>query len=124
MAVPPMRALYGVPIHEAAASGDLERMKQMLEEAEQYLEQHGDVSAALEHLKIEIARFEAQQEPVNPTPIMPLYAVPIHRAIASGDLAQMKALASQAETHVTQHGHVAAALESLKLEIAKLEGSA
>ena len=50
--VPP----YGVAIQNAVASGDLAKMKQAAAEAEAYLHQHGDVSAALEALKIEIAK--------------------------------------------------------------------
>jgi hypothetical protein len=50
--------LYGPPIHEAIAKGDLTRMKQLAAEAEAHLAKAGDVSAALEHLKIEIARAE------------------------------------------------------------------
>ncbi len=50
---------YGVAIHNAIASGDLARMKEEAKEAEEFLRQTGDVSAALERLKIEIARLEA-----------------------------------------------------------------
>jgi hypothetical protein len=50
--------LYGVGIHKAAASGDLATMKKTAAEAEQYLTQHGNISAALEALKIEIAKLE------------------------------------------------------------------
>jgi hypothetical protein len=52
--VPP----YGPPIQEAIAKGDLARMKQLATEAEQHLQQAGDVRAALEYLKIEIAKHE------------------------------------------------------------------
>jgi hypothetical protein len=48
--------LYGVPIHEAIAQGDLAKMKQLAHEAEEHLRQAGDVRSALEYLKIEIAR--------------------------------------------------------------------
>ena len=50
-----------------------------------------------------------------------LYGPMINEAAASGDLARMKDVARQAEEHLREHGHVAAALEALKLEIAKLE---
>ncbi len=50
--------LYGVGIQEAAASGDLERMKLVARQAEEYLRESGDVPAALEALKIEIAKLE------------------------------------------------------------------
>ena len=50
-----------------------------------------------------------------------IYGGPIHHAGASGDLAKMKEMAAQAEEHIRQHGDVSAALEALKLQIAKLE---
>lgn len=50
--------VYGVPIHHAIASGDLAKMKEMAAAAEKHLHEHGDVSAALEHLKIAIAKLE------------------------------------------------------------------
>jgi hypothetical protein len=52
--VPP----YGPPIQQAIAKGDLAAMKQLAAETEKYLQQTGDVRAALEHLKIEIAKHE------------------------------------------------------------------
>jgi uncharacterized protein DUF1843 len=54
-AVPP----YGVAIHAAIATGDLARMREMAQQAQQWIAEHGDVSAALETLKAEIARREA-----------------------------------------------------------------
>ena len=48
--------LYGPPIQEAIAKGDLPRMRQLATEAEEHLKQVGHVRAALEYLKIEIAR--------------------------------------------------------------------
>ena len=51
-----IRPLYGVVIHDAIASGDINRMKQVAQEAEQYLQQAGDVPSALQALKIEIAK--------------------------------------------------------------------
>jgi hypothetical protein len=51
--------LYGVPIHEAILSGDLTRMKSLAKQAEDQLSQQGDLRAALELLKLEIARAEA-----------------------------------------------------------------
>jgi hypothetical protein len=54
-------------------------------------------------------------------PIMPLYAAPIQSAIASGDLAQMKNLASQAKQQLDQHPQLQSALEAAKGEISRLE---
>jgi Domain of unknown function (DUF1843) len=48
--------LYGPPIQEAIAKGDVPLMKKLLAEAEEHLKQVGDVRAALEYLKIEIAK--------------------------------------------------------------------
>ena len=54
--------LYGVGIHQAAASGDLSRMKKIAAEAEAWLAKHGNIRAALEALKIEIAKLEAHHK--------------------------------------------------------------
>ncbi len=48
------------------------------------------------------------------------YGPPIQQAIAKGDLARMKQLAAETERHLHQVGEVRAALELLKIEIAKL----
>jgi hypothetical protein len=48
--------LYAPTIQEAVVKGDLARMKQLAAEAEEHLKQVGDVRAALEYLKIEIAK--------------------------------------------------------------------
>ena len=52
---------YGPPIQEAIAKGDVARMKQLDALAEQHLQQVGDVRAALEYLKIEIAKLSRKQ---------------------------------------------------------------
>lgn len=54
--VPP----YGVAIHQAIAAGDLDRMRALAAETEDYLRRAGDVSAALELLKLEIHRAETR----------------------------------------------------------------
>jgi hypothetical protein len=54
--VPP----YGVAVQQAVASGDVDRMRQVKEDAEKYLAEAGDVPAALEALKIEIAKLEGK----------------------------------------------------------------
>jgi hypothetical protein len=53
--------LYGVVIHDAICSGDINKMKQVAQQAETYLQQAGDVPAALQALKIEIAKAEHQK---------------------------------------------------------------
>lgn len=60
-------------------------------------------------------------EEKKPGHAVALYAVTIHHCAASGDLAKMKALVVEAESHLHDHGNVAASLEALKVEIAKLE---
>jgi Domain of unknown function (DUF1843) len=52
--VPP----YGIAIQQAVASGQLRRMKAAAKQAETFLARYGDISAALEALKVEIARLE------------------------------------------------------------------
>jgi hypothetical protein len=54
----PIRPLYAVTIHDVICSGDITRMKQVAQEAEHYLQQSGDLPAALQALKIEIAKAE------------------------------------------------------------------
>jgi hypothetical protein len=61
---------------------------------------------------------EAAKKPVV---AIPLYAVTICEAVASGDLARMKEVARQAEEHVHTWGNVPASLEALKLEISKVQ---
>jgi hypothetical protein len=48
-------------MYEAAASGDLQKMKEAAAEAEKHLAEHGNVAAALELLKLEIAKLEARK---------------------------------------------------------------
>jgi hypothetical protein len=49
---------YGVAIHQAIASGDLQQMKTLLSEAESIVQQQSDLHAALGLLKAEIAKLE------------------------------------------------------------------
>lgn len=56
----PIRMLYGVTIHKCIARGQLQEMKKLCAEAEKQLAEHGDVRAALEVLKAEIAKAEAK----------------------------------------------------------------
>lgn len=55
-----IRPLYAVTIHHCIAGGDLAKMREVCAEAEKHLSEHGDVSAALEVLKAEIAKLEAK----------------------------------------------------------------
>jgi DNA polymerase/3'-5' exonuclease PolX len=56
-----MQPLYGGAMHQASVSGDLERMRQTASDAEAFLREHGDVPAALEALRLEIARLESRR---------------------------------------------------------------
>jgi hypothetical protein len=60
MSDPRFRILYAVTIHHCIGEGDLQKMRQCCSDAEQYLADHGDVSAALQELKAEIAKLEAK----------------------------------------------------------------
>lgn len=51
--------LYAVTIHHCIAGGELQKMKDLCIQAEKHLADHGDVRAALEVLKAEIAKAEA-----------------------------------------------------------------
>jgi hypothetical protein len=53
--------MYGPAIQEAAASGDLARMKAVAKQAEEHLREWGDVSASLAALKLEIAKLEKKR---------------------------------------------------------------
>jgi hypothetical protein len=52
---------------------------------------------------------------------IPPYGVAIHEAVVSGDLQKMKAAEAAAALYLKEHGNISAALESLRMEIAKLE---
>lgn len=53
---------------------------------------------------------------------LPPYGEAIQQAVASGSLTKMKAAAKSAESYLAKWGNVPAALEALRLEIAKAEG--
>jgi hypothetical protein len=52
---------------------------------------------------------------------VPPYGVAIQQAIASGDLAEMKKVAQDAETYLTEWGDIRSSLALLQTEIAKAE---
>lgn len=107
--------MYGVAIHEAIASGDQAKMQEVARQAEAYLAQHGDLGAAIEILKSELAK---RGENTFSGPVV-LYGVVIHQAIASGDVEKMQAVAKQAEAHLAEYGDVAGSLAALKAAISK-----
>lgn len=112
------RVLYGVPIQDAIAGGDLTRMKEIAAEAETYLGEHADISAAYEALKAAIIKADPGWKSGRP---LPPYGVAIHNAIASGDLAKMRAVAAEAQQHLSAYGNVGAAVEVLNAAIAKAQ---
>jgi hypothetical protein len=54
--------LYAATIHHCIAGGDLQKMKALVAEAEKYVADHGNVGAALEVLKAEIAKLAAHHK--------------------------------------------------------------
>lgn len=57
-----VHVMYAPTIHDAVVGGDLQHMKAVAREAERQLNEWGDLRAALEVLKIEIARLEHGQK--------------------------------------------------------------
>jgi hypothetical protein len=57
-----VRPLYAPTIHHCIAGGDLQKMKQLVAEAEKHVADHGNVGAALEVLKAEIAKVESKHK--------------------------------------------------------------
>jgi hypothetical protein len=100
---------YGVAIHDAIASGDVSKMQQVAGDAESYLKEYGEIGDGLKKLHAEIERLGGR-----PAVIVPLYGVPIHDAIASGDVGKMKEMAQQAEAYLKQADEVRSALADLQ----------
>ena len=105
--------LYGVAIQQAMASGDLARMKQVATLARTQLAEHAEIQGGLARLQAEIAKVEGGSHAAGP---VVLYSETIQKAIASGDLARMKAVEAEGDAHATQ---MKAALAALKKEIGK-----
>jgi hypothetical protein len=57
--LPPIVVLYGVSIQEALQTGDLEKMKQVAEQAESWLRNSTEISTTLDALKEQIKRLES-----------------------------------------------------------------
>jgi hypothetical protein len=55
-----MAVLYSQAMHEAVARGDLDEMKKLEAQAQEHLSEWGNVPAALEVLRAEIAKASAQ----------------------------------------------------------------
>ena len=111
--------LYGVNILQAIASGDRAQMQAIAEQAQAYLSETGNLSAALEVLKVEIAKSKGTPVGGDGSTPQPLYACAIQEAIVSADVGKMEEVAKQAEEQLANYGDVAAALDALKAELAK-----
>jgi hypothetical protein len=100
--VPP----YGVAIQDAIASGDTDKMRQVADDAERYLQEFGEIGDGLKKLRAAIGR--------GGNAAVPLYASAIRHAVQSGDADKMKEVARQAEDWLSQADDVRAALSELR----------
>jgi hypothetical protein len=103
---------YGVAIQDAIASGDTDRMRQVADDAENYLREFGEIGDGLKRLRAAIGAGGPSGAPAQP-----LYAVGIRAAIQSGDVDKMKALATQAEGALADADEVRKALDELRAAI-------
>jgi hypothetical protein len=99
---------YGVAIQDAIASGDTDKMRQVADDAEKYLQEFGEIGDGLKKLRAAIGGGATPQ---------PLYAGAMRAAIASGDTDKMRALAQQAEAALGQADEVRSALADLRAAI-------
>lgn len=102
--VPP----YGPAIQDAIASGDINRMRQVADDAEKYLQEYGEIGDGLKKLRAALGGGAGGSAAV------PLYAPTIRHAIQSGDAARMQEVARQAEDWLSQADDVRAALDELR----------
>ncbi|MBI6853767.1 DUF1842 domain-containing protein [Pseudomonas cichorii] len=65
--------------------------------------------------------FEPGEEIRPFPPLTPLYAAPIHSALGSGNLAQLKSLAVQAQQQLDQQPELQKAIDAAKAEISRLQ---
>jgi hypothetical protein len=101
--VPP----YGVAIHDALASGDIGKMRQVADDAEKYLQEFGEIGDGLKKLRAAIGG-------PSGSAAIPLYAPTIRAAVQSGDADKMREVAQQAEDWLKQADDVRAALAELR----------
>ena len=99
--------LYGVAIQDAIASGDTDKMRQVADEAEKYLQEYGEIGDGLKKLRAAIGGGGGNAA-------VPLYASAIRYAVQSGDADKMKEVARQAEDWLSQADDVRAALAELR----------
>lgn len=103
--VPP----YGVAIHDAIASGDVATMRRAEAAAESHL---SETQRALAALRGELAQ--------RGGPVVALYGVSLQQALASGDVARMRSVVSQAEATSDLPAEAASALAEVKAHLAQL----
>jgi hypothetical protein len=113
--------MYAVALQEARASGDVEAMETMAKRAESEGAGDPEVQKALADLRAELARLRGGSGGGNEP--RPLYAEAMQQARASGDVAQMRALAQRAETEGGSDPAIQAALADLRTEISRAGGS-
>ena len=82
-----IRPLYAAAIQEARASGDQQAMQDVLARAEREGGSDPEIQSALAELRASM----------RDKPMQAMYGVALHQALRSGDVAQMRALADQAE---------------------------
>ena len=114
--VPP----YGTAIQQAIASGDVKKMTKAAADAEAHLKKYGDVAGGLKNLKAEITRLGGAKRSGVADAIP--YGDAIRASIKSGDVAQMKKTAKQAEDWLSKAAEVNKALAEVRKEI-KRQGS-
>lgn len=107
---------YGVAIQEAIASGDVTAMRRAETSAVSHL---NDVQQALGALRDQLAR--SGDGGATGGPVIALYGVSLQQALASGDIARMRSVVSQAEASHDLPADAQAALAEVKGYLAQLK---
>ena len=105
---------YGNAIQDALASGDHDKMRQVADDAEKYLQEYGEIGDGLKKLRAAIGGGSYGGG------IHTLYGPALRAAAESGDTDKLKELAQQAEDALRQADDVRTALEDVR---GKLEGA-
>ena len=109
---------YGVAIQDAIASGDIDKMRQVADDAEKYLQEFGEIGEGLKKLRAAISGGGAYGGGIHT-----LYAPAMRAAIAAGDTDKMKDLANQAETALGQADEVRSALAEIRMRVLRPNSS-
>lgn len=105
-AVPP----YGVAIQQAIARGDVDAMQRTKADAEKHI---ADLQRSLKDLDTAIGDGKHPH-------FIPLYAVSLQQALASGDLARMRSAVAQAEALSDPGPEIKSALAQVKAHLGKV----